>query len=104
MWVSSSGRHTFDASVPSSDKTDVGDIMDANTNELRKRVFCDALAWTEEEGGSVIIGGKDNRVVSPSRFLPPRSPTFFFSPSLSRLIDANANSATLRTQHTHYST
>jgi hypothetical protein len=40
-----------------------------DADELRKRVFCDALAWTEEEGGSVIVGGKDNRVVGLSSFL-----------------------------------
>lgn len=43
-WVSSS-----DTTTPAAD-------------ELRNRVFCDTLAWTEEEGGSVIVGGMNNRV------------------------------------------
>ena len=50
-------------------QTDMVDLIDVKTpdaDELRKRVFCDALAWTEEEGGSLIVGGKDNRVVCPS--------------------------------------
>ncbi|KAF9464137.1 terpenoid cyclases/protein prenyltransferase alpha-alpha toroid [Collybia nuda] len=32
------------------------------TNPLRKHIFSDSLSWIEEEGGSVIVGGKDNRV------------------------------------------
>ncbi|KAG6841519.1 hypothetical protein C0991_010133 [Blastosporella zonata] len=32
-------------------------------DEIRQKVFEDALAWTEEEGGSMIVGGKENRVV-----------------------------------------
>ncbi|KAG6816896.1 hypothetical protein H0H87_001849 [Tephrocybe sp. NHM501043] len=29
---------------------------------VRQKVFESSLAWTEEEGGSIIVGGKDNRV------------------------------------------
>jgi hypothetical protein len=41
------------------------DTVDATSDlsELRKYVFCDTLVWTEEEDGSYIVGGKDNRVV-----------------------------------------
>ncbi|RDB18840.1 Protein farnesyltransferase subunit beta [Hypsizygus marmoreus] len=31
-------------------------------DDIRKHVFADSLSWTEEEGGSLIVGGKDNRV------------------------------------------
>lgn len=31
-------------------------------NEVRRKVFEDALAWTEEEGGSLVCGGTENRV------------------------------------------
>lgn len=61
-----------------------------SSDELRRRVFCDALAWVEEEGGSVFVGGKDNRVVS------------FVLPSL--LSHADRFDSTHRTQLTRYST
>jgi hypothetical protein len=66
--------------------TDATDYADA----LRRRVFCDALAWTEEEGGSVFVGGKDNRVVS---FVLP-----------SHLPHADRFDSTRRMQLTRYST
>lgn len=36
---------------------------EAKEDELRKRVFTDALSYTEEEGTETIVGGSPNRVV-----------------------------------------
>ena len=29
----------------------------------RQKIFEDALAWAQDEGGSIIVGGSENRVV-----------------------------------------
>jgi protein farnesyltransferase subunit beta len=63
-WVSSSGKRTpYIYEITSERKGDIIDTKTPETEELRKHIFCNALSWTEEEGGSIIIGGKDNRVV-----------------------------------------
>jgi hypothetical protein len=69
--------HSSLCEVYKADDVDIIDTKTLEVDELRKRVFCDALSWTEEEGGSVIVGGKDNRVVGPSPLAPPASPVVY---------------------------
>jgi hypothetical protein len=91
--VSLPGSHTFNTGCGFVDN--IGKTPEVD--ELRKRVFCDALSWTEEEGGSVIVGGKDNRVVGPSLPAPLRVASAvvylllssFFSRFFFSLIDTN---------------
>ncbi|KAG6828132.1 hypothetical protein H0H92_009086 [Tricholoma furcatifolium] len=41
---------------------DVDTRMSTLPADIRQKVFEDALAWSEEEGGSIIVGGAENRV------------------------------------------
>jgi hypothetical protein len=84
--------------------TDIVDATKSDLDQLRKRVFCDALAWSEEEGGSVIVGGKVNRVVRLLSFILYRPSTSSLFVFLSFQYEYDVFLVSRRTQRTRYST
>ncbi|KAF9524771.1 terpenoid cyclases/protein prenyltransferase alpha-alpha toroid [Crepidotus variabilis] len=60
--LSSAQHHVFPSKLRRSQVEEAWEATDSHNDAMRKRCFSEILSWTEEEGGSHIIGGQNNRV------------------------------------------